>query len=334
MSLTAGEGRLLLVTSEGRVHLYDTASGDTVALPEPSGNPGPSGTVGWSVADRFYVGQVGTAGTVHVLSAASGGQMWRFTTAESLVGMAFSGGRQFIGAGNVLYCVGGETPYIAGNAAVVRTEAESWFRLRGRRPVSRLVAGEAPSTWLCAGPLPPRKGDAPLQGLGGVSAALPEPGDLVPDGHSGRRFSAVTEKSKSVRIARLGGRRVLDFSGAAEEVDVPCAYYIFTTVENSMANWFRYSTEVEGRGTLDDGLRARTWVGGKDVKAGDFVWLETGRTPLMVEVVIESSARTTGGPLLSPVFLAAEQSAVDSAAESAAEWSAYEETVMQVFELR
>jgi outer membrane protein assembly factor BamB len=329
------EGRIAVLAGDGAVHLHDAGSGAETARIEcgPAVRAALPDSSLWSVADRLYVGARGGRGGVGVVSGLTGDQVWSFATQEPLAGMSFRGGRQFIRAGSVLHCIGGRTPSRDGVAAVVETEPDSWFSLRGRRPIARVVPGEMPRLWLCAGPLPWRRDADPLQSLGGCAAARPVPGEPVAADNAGVRFRAVTDKSQRVTVADRDGGPALRFAGQEDRTALPCAYYLFTTLERFSTGWFRLLTSGPGM-VPDEGNvpRVRTWVGGREAKMGDIVRLGSGRTALMVEVVFESQA--ADGCLLSPRFSDVEQSEVESARTADAAWREYERESAGTFMLR
>jgi outer membrane protein assembly factor BamB len=336
VSLAVGEGRVLVATEDGALHVHDATKGGLVRSVEPTSSRPPS--LGdrqlWMVGDRVYVGAPGSSGVVGVCRVETGEREWSFSTADPLVGMVFDGGRQFIRAGSVLHCIGGASPSKPSGPALVEPATDSWLRSRGRRPIVRVAPGEMPRFWLYSGPFAWRSGADPLHSLGGVAAARPAPGEDAADGGRNRRFAMLQDKNGRVSMDDAGGSRVMDFTMATDGVALPCSYYFFTTIENMAQRWFAYATSVAGRHRHDDGaLRVRSWIGGKEVRSGDFVLLAAGRTALMVEVVIEGAV-ARGDSFVAPGFLEVESGTVESAQASQAAWNAYEATVSRTFLLQ
>jgi hypothetical protein len=125
----------------------------------------------------------------------------------------------------------------------------------------------------------------------------------------------------------------LKFAGSRDGKALPCAFYLFTTVECFSAGWFRYLTSTPWLEDAEgDVPHVRTWIGGSEVRAGDIVRLGSGRTALMVEVVLESQA--AAGCLLSPRLSAVENSELETARAADSAWREYERESAGIFTLR
>lgn len=326
-TLSLSGKRVFVETVDGVLHVHDTARGAELLSIRQGLDHGSSNARRqlWQVADLVYAAEIGGTGLVHASSADTGEPVWSFRTAEPLTGMAFVGGRQFIRSGSVLHCIGGVTPSRVGAPTVLESPADAWLRSRGRRPIVRVVPGEMPRFWLYNGPFAWQHGADPFREAGGLTEMRPNPGDEGGAGSAGRRFVHLRGKDRNVSLVESEGGLVLDFAAAIEGVALPCAYYMFTTIENLSSRWVVYSSSVATpQKATDESVRTRAWIGGSETRPGDIVHLQIGRTSFMVEVVIESPHVAGRSYAVSPGFLDVDPATLEAARAADRAWKAYE----------
>ncbi|GEM_PF-5503370 len=150
------------------------------------------------------------------------------------------------------------------------------FRVEKGMPVSRLVPGELPSSWLWAGPWKPESIEIDfLQEAGGRSTLLPRSGTEL--AWKGERFRFAEMPAKGLVNNRYTGNQdALHLVGLIDR-NYHSTVYLFTVVHNEEDALLRYRCEHGG---------TRAFLQGVELRDGMGIELAAGSYPLMLQVGI------------------------------------------------
>jgi hypothetical protein len=145
-------------------------------------------------------------------------------------------------------------------------------------PIDVLEPGKMPTAWIFADSLEREMAEDPLASIGGIQKAQPEVGTTFTYRNNTRTFQPLDQKFIWNDSKFTQGRNMLDLASPVSGNYHTTAYY-YTVVENQQPSWFK----VGIRTTYGDGM---IYLAGQRLTEGDFVYLEKGRYPILIEAAI------------------------------------------------
>ncbi|MFW6062275.1 MAG: hypothetical protein ACOC93_05650, partial [Planctomycetota bacterium] len=138
-------------------------------------------------------------------------------------------------------------------------------------PVEDLRSGQMPGEWIYVGGFKPAEGEDPLAKVGGAAELRPEVGQKVSFGGRTETFRRIShEKDKGYWNGNI------DITNAIGRVYFSTSYF-YTVLRNDAPRWVRLELGHGG---------AKAWLNGTPVRSGEYVHLDKGLYPLLVEVAI------------------------------------------------
>ena len=291
-ALLVEQGLVYLLDAEQTLRAMDAASGAVLyAAPLiPAGEQRQTAGSGGSLVRAgagVYAANVGTRNrTVIVEPERKFRKAWEYAVAETPAGApAFEGDRQYVCAGDMLYCIGGRTPQEPRPQRILAVAPHAALAQRQDLLVAKLVDDATPKTWVALGPFSPDAAALDVPGV--LSDAILKAGQTV-EVHGATRTAAAldarawfqhpkfTAGLQAIALSDVVGRtaNVTEYLFAALEFDAP-GYFEFRLLTPNGEIWNPPSR-----------LTGQAWLAGRPVEDGCVLKLEKGRYPLMVRARI------------------------------------------------
>lgn len=145
-------------------------------------------------------------------------------------------------------------------------------------PIDLLEPAKMPTAWIFAESIEREVGEDPLASIGGIQKAQPEVGTTFNYRNSTRTFQTLDQKYIWNHPQSTQGRNMLALTNPISGNYNTTAYY-YTVVENQQPSWW----QVRIRTNYGDSI---IYLAGQRLTEGDFVYLEKGQYPILIEAAI------------------------------------------------
>jgi hypothetical protein len=288
------EGRIFALTASGAVEVIAADTGRLLGrkqIPSEVRTPGeecaPASNL-LMAGGRLYVTNVGPEyRTVILRCEPELEEVGQYAVDGGGPEPGFYGRSQYVCAGTNLYCLGGFTPTLP--EKISSTEITPAAATNNEEsPCTPFVTDEMPTSWLFAGPAKPASITVDfLSDLGGRENARPQSGQTVKNAGQTLTFVDLAEEHFWKDERFTGGYRSIDITGACSGRGESTTFF-YTLIENDEPRWVRLHllTPAGESWNPPEKLRAAAWLASQPVTEGDFVRLQKGKYPLMIQVQI------------------------------------------------
>ena len=340
------DGLLYALSAAGNLRVFEAATGQEVyrhdLAPEAeSAAPATDRTFsGLALAGgRLYATNAGPAGrTVIFEPGRTFSQVWQYAAAGCRSNPAFQENRQYVRAGDRLWCIGGTEPTPPQPVAALDLGSVEAPEPGQGAPVQTMRSDKVPDAWVFAGPIKPESAETDFLGdLGGRENARPTDGAAFKHQGKGYRFQPLLKEHRWHMERFTGPYNTIDVTAVLGR-DYHSTVYFYTVVRVDRPCTVRYEPLTPGLTYKDFGktLAAKTWLAGRRVMPSQYVRFAKGCYGVLIQTALGEMPNEWGRAYLAPRFVAADDAfAADVAAyeKAARAWPAYQASLEELFAL-
>lgn len=308
VSMLAHKEWLYVLSAGGELAVLNRSSGKELtrkSLGKPA--PGQAPVLTMSGTGNLYAGGFGEQGITIVLSAgAEPTKIWQYAGGAAGREPVFDRDRQYVLAGNRLWCVGGRAPVEPRPVTV--HELAPPAELAALDKPEPMKSDVMPSAWIAIGPIKtdPNESDY-LSAAGGCAKVFPKAGMEMKLGDESMKWALVPDANywSDPRFSR--GYRTLDISAAFKRKFHTSGCF-FATVELDADRLVRFEAHLPNMRWKDFGntLKGQAWVDGRPFEGKEYVLLRKGRHCIMLQASMGELPNSWGRVWAVPRFVDAD----------------------------
>ena len=280
------DGKLFLMTGDGNLVALNVSNGKELYVEKlgASKERPCSVLLGGGNLYAINVGKDGTR-TVVFKPGPKFEKAWEYSVTGGSDGVSFIGRNQYVVSGKRLHALGGKGPVKpepVGGAEIAAADIKPGDGV----PVSAFESNVIAEKWLFAGPFKSRSHETDfLKAIGGRAKATPKEGQKVKHGDASVAFAPLAETMTWRHGKFTGGVKSLDVTATVPKGEDSTVYY-YTVIDNEKARdgEFKLFSPRGEQWNTPALIKTTVFVGGREVKENEIVYLRKGLIPVMVQV--------------------------------------------------